>query len=92
MCPQSVRPCTRASCLLVVSRAHHLCLRLGIDGVSILKNTSVLADEFIAHRLGLVPLKSGGCEDGMNWNMVRVASILKERLPLMLVGPTGVPM
>lgn len=36
-------------------------------------NTSVIADEMLAHRLGLVPLKSGGCESGLRWLLVRLS-------------------
>jgi hypothetical protein len=36
---------------------------LAIDVVEVIDNTSVLADEFVCHRLGLVPLSSRGVED-----------------------------
>lgn len=36
---------------------------LAIDVVEVIDNTSVLADEFVCHRLGLVPLSSRGVDD-----------------------------
>lgn len=36
---------------------------LAIDVVEVLDNTSVLADEFICHRLGLIPLSAKGVDD-----------------------------
>lgn len=44
---------------------------LAIDQVQIEENTSVLPDEMIAHRLGLVPLNSEGMERKViNYNRV----------------------
>ena len=40
---------------------------VSIDRVTILANTSVLPDEFIAHRLGLVPLDSRNCANDMKY-------------------------
>lgn len=36
---------------------------LAIDVVEVIDNTSVLADEFVCHRLGLIPLNSKGVDD-----------------------------
>lgn len=45
---------------------------LAIDVVQITENTSVLPDEMLAHRLGLVPLNSEGMEKQIvNYNRVR---------------------
>lgn len=41
---------------------------IAIEQVEILSNTSVLPDEFIAHRLGLIPLDSRNCDTDMLYN------------------------
>ncbi|KAJ3528338.1 hypothetical protein NM688_g8012 [Phlebia brevispora] len=41
---------------------------VAIDLVEIQTNTTVLPDEFIAHRLGMVPLVSTGCEESMRYS------------------------
>lgn len=51
-----------------------LIARAAIDLVEITTNTTVLPDEFIAHRLGMVPLYSSNCEEGIRNTRVRPAS------------------
>ncbi|KAJ7462328.1 DNA-directed RNA polymerase II, subunit 3 [Mycena galericulata] len=41
---------------------------IAIDLVEIQANTTVLPDEFIAHRLGMIPLVSSNCLEGMRYN------------------------
>ncbi|KAJ7170537.1 DNA-directed RNA polymerase II, subunit 3 [Mycena crocata] len=41
---------------------------IAIDLVEIQANTTVLPDEFIAHRLGMIPLVSTNCDEGMRYN------------------------
>jgi len=48
--------------------------RLAIDLVEIHSNTTVLPDEFIAHRLGMIPLNSANCDEGMRYTKVRLTS------------------
>ncbi|KIL00707.1 hypothetical protein PAXRUDRAFT_821395 [Paxillus rubicundulus Ve08.2h10] len=40
---------------------------VAIDMVEIHTNTTVLPDEFIAHRLGMIPLSSANCDEGMRY-------------------------
>ncbi|KAI6119854.1 DNA-directed RNA polymerase II, subunit 3 [Pisolithus croceorrhizus] len=40
---------------------------IAIDMVEIHSNTTVLPDEFIAHRLGMVPLVSANCDEGIRY-------------------------
>lgn len=44
--------------------------------VEIQTNTSVLVDEFLAHRLGMIPLTSTGCAEGMRNKRVCRAALL----------------
>lgn len=41
-----------------------------IDLVEIEINTSVLADDFLAHRLGMIPLVSTNCDESMRYTRV----------------------
>lgn len=43
---------------------------IAIDMVEIEINTSVLPDEFIAHRLGMVPLISANCDEAIRYTRV----------------------
>ncbi|KZT70962.1 insert subdomain of RNA polymerase alpha subunit [Daedalea quercina L-15889] len=40
---------------------------VAIDMVEVETNTTVLPDEFIAHRLGMIPLVSHNCDEGMRY-------------------------
>ena len=48
-------------------------------------NTSVLPDEFIAHRLGMVPLVSTNCDEAMKYNRVRISKSMSARLWLIII-------
>lgn len=39
--------------------------------VEVETNTTVLPDEFIAHRLGMVPLVSSNCDEAIRYTRVR---------------------
>lgn len=54
----------------ILQNFHINCMREAIDMVEIETNTTVLADEFLAHRLGQVPLISTNCEEAMNYSRV----------------------
>lgn len=44
--------------------------------VEIESNTTVLPDEFISHRLGMVPLVSANCDEAMRYTRVRLFALL----------------
>ena len=48
---------------------------VAIDLVEIETNTTVLPDEYIAHRLGMIPLISTGCEESMRYTRVRITPL-----------------
>jgi DNA-directed RNA polymerase II subunit RPB3 len=45
---------------------------VAIDMVEFDTNTTVLPDEFIAHRLGMIPLVSTNCDEAIRYSRVRV--------------------
>jgi len=47
-----------------------LTMYLAIDMVEVEMNTTVLPDEFIAHRLGMIPLVSANCDEAMRYTRV----------------------
>jgi hypothetical protein len=55
---------------------------VAIDMVEIEINTTVLPDEFIAHRLGMVPLISSKCDDA-----IRYTRVCFDNYILFFVGP-----
>jgi hypothetical protein len=48
---------------------------VAIDMVEIASNTTVLADEFLAHRLGQVPLISTNCDESMRYARVQLSAL-----------------
>lgn len=61
-------PSIGALCLVFFAWAK--LMDVAIDMVEIDANTTVLPDEFIAHRLGMVPLVSANCSDAMRYTRV----------------------
>jgi DNA-directed RNA polymerase alpha subunit len=47
---------------------------VAIDMVEIETNTTVLPDEFIAHRLGMIPLVSANCDEAIRYTRVSHAA------------------
>jgi DNA-directed RNA polymerase alpha subunit len=60
-----------------------LCAVLGIDQVSFRQNTSPLPDEFIAHRLGMIPLISTGIKTNMRETRVSLAATTSSDNPVL---------
>ena len=62
-----------------------------IDLVEVETNTTVLPDEFIAHRLGMIPLVSHNCEEGMRYTRVRTHACVSTSI-LIPTRPLGLHM
>ena len=60
-----------------------ICL-VAIDMVEIETNTTVLPDEFIAHRLGMIPLVSANCDEAIRYTRVSYTTPLLISLALIL--------
>jgi len=55
---------------------------LAIDMIEVETNTTVLPDEFIAHRLGMVPLNSSNCDEAMRYS--RASHLDAKTLPYLM--------
>lgn len=51
--------------------------------VEVEANTTVLPDEFIAHRIGMVPLVSANCDEGIRYTRVRYALLILVHLTML---------
>jgi DNA-directed RNA polymerase II subunit RPB3 len=54
----------------------HSYSHIAIDIVEFVTNTTVLPDEFIAHRLGMIPLVSNNCDEAIRYSRVRSYDII----------------
>ena len=55
---------------------------LAIDMIEVETNTTVLPDEFIAHRLGMVPLNSSNCDEAIRY--ARASHLDAKTLPYLM--------
>lgn len=82
----TVGMCVIISAAVVLSM---LILLVAIDMVEIETNTTVLPDEFIAHRLGMIPLVSANCDEAIRYTRVSyVAAVLFLWVPILSIYRT----
>jgi hypothetical protein len=62
---------------------------VAIDMVEFDTNTTVLPDEFIAHRLGMIPLVSTNCDEAIRYSRVRAALRYSALTAIFLRRPAG---